>query len=64
MTIHTYICNDGYTRTRCRAHIARSGPYAPHPTKHGGTPTPDKLCVECEMAAIHAPITAEDDPEE
>lgn len=28
--LYTYLCVDGYTRTRCLEHIPRSGPYRPY----------------------------------
>ncbi len=46
-TTHTYICKDGVTRTRCRAHIPTKGPTSPHPTAHQATETPTKSCIQC-----------------
>jgi len=49
MRIYSYYCCDGYVRTRCRDHIARSGPYRPISRKaffsvREGSYT---NCVEC-----------------
>jgi hypothetical protein len=49
MRIYSYYCCDGTVRTRCRDHIARTGPYRPISRKaffavREGTYT---NCVEC-----------------
>lgn len=47
---YTYLCRDGFARTRCRAHIPRTGPYSPHPTAHAVFIALSH-CVECDPAS-------------